>query len=273
MKPKIMKIYSENNAFQHAEVLKRNRVKRQKNGKFFVEGVRSINQLVNSAWKIDSFLFSSDKKLSKWAQNILETSRAKIHYDLKQELLQKLSDKEEASELIALVNMPKDDLSRIKKSDNLLVVVLDRPTSPGNLGTIIRSCNSLNVDGIIITGHATDLYGPHTIQGAVGSLFSIPIIRLESHKEVLEWVEKLKEDLQSLQIIGTSAKADKYIEKQDFTIPTILLIGNESLGLSNSYKSMCDELVKIPISGVVSSLNIGCATSIFLYEIQRQRGF
>lgn len=273
MKPNTIRINSKVNDFQHAQVLKNNRIKRQKNHKFFVEGVRSINQLVASDWEIDVFLFSSDKKLSTWAQEILNNSRAKHHFDLKFSLLQELSSKEETSELIALVYMAKDDLSRIKFHKNSIIVVLDRPINPGNLGTIIRSCNSLNVDGIIISGHAVDLYDPKTIQSSVGSFFSIPIIRIPSYNQVNTWINVLKKEYSNIQVVGTSAKANKEISLQDFTKPTIILIGNETLGLSQNYKLICDELVKIPLFGRASSLNVSCATSIVLYEIARQRNF
>ena len=67
-------------------------------------------------------------------------------------LMEKLSQKEDTSELIAIVAMPADDLARIPERENLLVVVVDRPTNPGNLGTVIRSCDALRVDGVIIDG-------------------------------------------------------------------------------------------------------------------------
>jgi len=98
----------------------------------------------------------------------------------------KLSQKEDVSELIAIAAMPADDLARIPERENLLVVVVDRPTNPGNLGTLIRSCDALRVDGVIIrTCHSVDLYDPETIRATVGSFFSLPIIRLPSSQELI----------------------------------------------------------------------------------------
>ena len=70
------------------------------------------------------------------------------------------------SELIAIVSIPDDDISRIRVGDDTLIVVVDRPSSYGNLGTIIRSCDALNVDGIVVTGHAVDIYDTRTIRPA-----------------------------------------------------------------------------------------------------------
>ena len=85
--------------------------------------------------------------------------------------MEKLSDKEEdISELIAVVSIPEDDLSRIKIKDNMLVVIFDRPSSHGNFGTLIRSCEALKVDGVIVTGHSIDIYDPKTIRASIGAL-------------------------------------------------------------------------------------------------------
>jgi len=267
---KIVKIYTENNDFQHAEVLKRNRVKRLQNKKFFVEGVKSINLAIENNWNIDSFLYSSEKKLSNWAQNILDKSIAKKHIEMTNNLMVKLSDKEDTSELIALIEMKSDNLDRIAIKNDLLIVVIDRASSPGNLGTILRSCNSFNVDAVIMTGHSVDLYDPKTIQASVGTIFSIPVIRLESQNELLTWIKKIKSKIADFTIIGTTVKTDTNVDTENIKKPLMLLIGNKTLGLSSKYKEICDKLVKIPISGSASSLNVACATSICLYEINRK---
>src|SRR5579884_202633 len=169
MKPRVVKIYSENNDFQHVETLKRRREKRQRHREFFVEGVRPINQALKYSWDVNAFFYARERKLSDWARNILQHSQARVHYELPERLMEKLSGKEEASELIAVVAMPEDRLERIPVKEDLLVVIFDRPASPGNLGTIMRSCDALHVDGLIISGHAVDLYDPETISASTGS--------------------------------------------------------------------------------------------------------
>ena len=271
MKPKVVRIYSENNDFQYIETLRRKREKRQKQKEFFIEGVRPLNQAIKYNWTINAFVYARDKELSDWAKNILARAPAKTHFEVPLPLLEKLSNKAEPSELLALVAMPEDILSRIPIGEDMLVVVFDRPASPGNLGTIIRSCDALKVAGMIITGHAVDLYDPETISATTGSLFALPVIRMPSHKELLPWFEMMQTRLGAVQIVGSSEKAEKEISAHDFTPPTVLLVGNETWGLSASYQELCDVTVKIPIHGSASSLNVACATSIMLYEIDRQR--
>lgn len=267
----LVKIYSENNHFQYLETLRRNRTKRSKTQTFFVEGVNAINQALAHLWKIEAYVFSNDNRLSDWAADILQHSSAKTHYELPSDLMKKISQKEDTSELIAIIKAPPDELERIPICENLLIVVLDRISSPGNLGAIIRSCDALGVDGIILTGHAADLYAPETIRATTGSFFSIPVVRLASPKVLGVWIAALKDKHPGLEIVATSANAEKPLGAHDFTKPTILLIGNENHGLSVFYRELCDTTLTIPMSGSASSLNVACATSVMLYEINRQR--
>jgi tRNA G18 (ribose-2'-O)-methylase SpoU len=269
--PKLVKLYSENSDFQRIETLQRNRTTRSRSREFFVEGVRPINQAIENGWAINAFVYSREKRLSRWAEELLAQPIATTHYELPLRLVEKLSDKKDTSELLALVAMPPDDLARIPMQPNLLVVVFDRPANPGNLGAIIRSCDALRVDGLIITGHAVDLYDPETIRATTGSFFAVPAVRLASHQQLAPWFEQVRNRTGSLQIVGTSAKAELPIAKCDFTPPTVLVIGNETHGLGEAYRALCDHMVTIPMDGSATSLNVACATSIMLYEIDRQR--
>lgn len=271
MKANIIKIYTESDQYQYIETLQRNRTKRGRAGEFVVEGVRSINQARQHAWPLTALVYSRDRRLSNWAEGVIADSGAPIHYVLSLPLMMKLSQKEEASELLAVAAIPADDVQRIPVKERLLVVVLDRPSSPGNLGATIRSCDALGVDGIILTGHAVDLYDPETIRAATGSFFSLPIVRLPSSQELVDWLAGLKRRLPRFQVVGSSANAEIPIHEYDFGAPTALLVGNETRGLSQALREMCDAMVTIPMGGSASSLNVACATSILLYEIDRQR--
>ena len=270
-KPKLIKIYSENNHFQYIETLRRKREKRLQNNEFFIEGVRPINQALAYHRTLNAFVYTREKPLSDWAEGILAHSHAEVHFEVPLPLLEKLSNKSTSSELLALVAMPENDPSRIPLVSDLLVVVFDRPASPGNLGTIIRSCDALQAHGLILTGHAVDLFDPETISASTGSFFALPTLRLPSQKELLPWLASARATLGSLQIVGTDERAEQEISQHDFTSPTVLIVGNETWGMSAAYQELCDVMVKIPLAGSASSLNVACATSIFLYEVQRQR--
>lgn len=269
---KLVTIYSENNVFQLADTLKRNRKKRVSEGLFFVEGVLALNFAAQFGWQVDTFLFSTQRGLSGWARDMLKNVPARQHVDMPQALLQKLSDKEEeTSELMALIAMRPNDLGRISAGPDLLAVVFDRPSSHGNLGTILRSCEALKANGLILTGHAVDLYDPKVIRASMGTFFAVPAVRLDAPEPLMQWFSSLSQRLAGFQIIGTSAKGQRLIDEADLRRPTALLLGNETWGLSAAYKELCHELVRIPMYGTITSLNVSCAASILLYEADRQR--
>jgi 23S rRNA (uridine2479-2'-O)-methyltransferase len=267
--PHLTRIYSENNLFQYIDTLRRRREKRQREGIFFLEGARPINQALAHGWRITTF--ASAPGLSGWARDILARSQAERHVEMPTALLAKLSAKSEPSELLALVSMPADDLDRILLAPDLLVVVCDRPANPGNLGSIIRSCDALGAHGLVITGHSVDLYDPETISASVGSLFALPAVRLPSHTALEPWLAATKQRLGVLQMVGCDETGERLLSDPDFRGPTLLVMGNEQWGMSAAYHERCDVIARIPMTGAASSLNVASATSIFLYEIARQR--
>jgi 23S rRNA (uridine2479-2'-O)-methyltransferase len=269
--PRHLRVITENNDFQRAEVLRRNRQKRQHYGQFFLEGVRPINLALKYGWAIDSFYCAPERGLSDWAKDILRRSSAKTHVELSSPLLEKLSNKSETSELIAIVQMPEDNLARIRFSKNPLVVVFDRPASPGNLGTLIRSCDSLGADGLVMTGHGADLYDPETISASRGSIFALPSVRVPGPADLRPWLDRLREHAGSLQIVAADENGTLDVWDQDFRQPTLLLLGNEKWGLSVAYRELAGAIVRIPMRGAASSLNVAVAGSLILYEVERQR--
>jgi tRNA G18 (ribose-2'-O)-methylase SpoU len=271
MAARVIRITTENNLFQRVEVLRRNRTKRQRYGEFYVEGVAILTRLVDSGWPIKYLIYAPERRLSKWAQETIARAGAESLLELSLELMDKLSEKQEASELLAIATMPANDLVRIPLRADLAVVVFDRPSNPGNLGTVIRSCDAFGVDGVITTGHGVDLYDPRTIRSSVGSLFVLPVLQVASPRDLETWLHEARRQLSTLQVVGTSAHAERDIAGVDFCRPTVLVIGNETFGLSQGHRALCDIMARIPIQGSATSLNVACATSVCLYEMDRQR--
>ena len=271
MPPRVLQVSSANAAFQRVEVLLRNRTKRHRYGEFVVEGVRAINGALAAEWAIRSFAYARGRELSRWATSILEVSTAESHLEVSPELFEQLSGKEEPSELLAVVAMRPDSTDRIPARAGMVVLVVDRPASPGNLGTVIRSCDAFGVSGVIVTGHGVDLYDPATIRASVGSFFAVPSVALASHEEVVRWVTEVRGSFPALEVVGTSARASTPLRDHGWSGETVLVVGNETHGLSHAYRALCDAMVAIPMQGTATSLNAAVATSIALYEISMRR--
>ena len=265
---------SRNQWFQRVVTLKTNRKKRWHHHQFVVEGVRSINQLRgNGRWQVAAILYAHNERLSGWASDVLDEVPAAHHLEVDSVLMAELSDKEDTSELIAVVDMPQVDGLQLTLGSHDVALVLDRPGNPGNLGSILRSCDAFGVrGGVVIVGHGVDPFDPVVVRASAGSFFNVAISRLQSKGDLQEWIARVKEALPDLQVVGTSAAGTMPPWDCDFARPTILVMGNETQGLSAWLKECCDSLLRIDMQGAASSLNLACATTAFLYEAHRQRG-
>jgi TrmH family RNA methyltransferase len=267
-----LRISRPNARFQQWEALLRSRNKRQRAGEFLVQGVRPITMAVERGWPVRALIHDADRPLSRWAVGILASARGE-RVAMAPELLRELSGKdEEVPELLAVLELPPDELSRIPVAPSFLGVVFDRPTSPGNIGTIVRSVDAFGGAGLVVTGHAADPYDPKAVRASTGSLMAVPVVRVPSHREVLEWVERERAAGRPLTIVGTDENGAADIADVDLTGPTLLVIGNETAGLSAGWRQSCDTIARIPIGGAASSLNAATAATVALYEATRQRG-
>ncbi|MGH3157162.1 MAG: TrmH family RNA methyltransferase [Streptosporangiaceae bacterium] len=269
--PNALKITTRNARFQQWQALLANRNKRQREREFLVQGVRPITLAVEHGWPVTAWLTADGQALSRWADGLLDTVQA-TQVTLAPELMRELGGKDEdAAELLAVVRLPGDSLDRIPTGPGMLVVVFDRPTTPGNVGTLIRSADAFGAAGVIITGHAADPYDPKAVRASIGSLFAVPVVRAASHRDVLAWVHGLRDASVPVQIVGTDEHGDVAVDGHDLTGPTLVLVGNETHGLSASWREAIDRMVRIPMTGAASSLNAATAATVVLYEAARQR--
>jgi tRNA G18 (ribose-2'-O)-methylase SpoU len=267
-----VRVSSRNARFQVWQALLTNRNKRQRAGEFLVQGVRPISIAVQHGWPIRALIHEADRPLSRWAQDLLREQRGAERVSMAADLLAELGEKDKtAPELVAVMEMPPDDLDRIKVEPDFLGVVFDRPTGPGNIGSIIRSADAFGADGLIVTGHAADVYDPKSVRASTGSIFALPSVRVPSQREVMEWVTARRTEGIPIAIVGTDEHGTADIFDYDLTQPTLLLIGNETSGLSAAWKDLADQLVRIPMTGSASSLNAANAATAVLYEASRQR--
>lgn len=266
------KLYSKNNSYQKFETLKTNRNKRYKYNEFLVEGVRSLNEAVKNNWHIKSLIYDKNN-LSDWAADMIQTVHTEENFCLTPELMRDLSEKEDSSELLALIEMREDNLDSLTLSKNPFLVLFDRPSNKGNLGTMIRSCDALGADALIITGHAVDLYDPNVVVSAMGSFFNMPVIRVSDNQTLFTYIDDLKNKYPDFKVVGTTAHQELPLYGTDLSGPLMLMMGNETMGLNKAFKDSCDLLCTIPMAeqSYASSFNVSCAASILMYEVTRQR--
>lgn len=143
------------------------------------------------------------------------------------------------------------------------VLVLDGIQDPGNLGTIIRSAVAFNIDTIILSDDTVDLYNPKVLRASQGMLFHISILR----KRLKEILPILKE--KDYPILGTKVTYGKSIKTVEKIEKFVIIMGNEGNGMKEEIQDLCDDFLYIEMNEQCESLNVGVATSIILYELDK----
>ncbi|MDR0456554.1 MAG: RNA methyltransferase [Treponema sp.] len=260
-----IKINVENAEYQIIKSLKINRIKRNKLNEIFVEGIECIKQAINSNMEITRIIVKDINKLSNWGKcTIKKYGNIKI-IEMSDKLYSGLTDKISPSEMLITVKIKQYTTDDINVK-NPFIIVFDRPSDYGNLGTIIRSANAFNVDGIFIIGHGIDIYESKVIRSSLGSIFFTKIVTIESMQKLTEYIniQKVKNNME---IIGTDSTGTNMLNNCKLNKPIMVIIGNEAKGMSVKLKEICDKIVKIPIDGNINSLNVSCAASIMMWEI------
>jgi tRNA G18 (ribose-2'-O)-methylase SpoU len=271
--PTTQRVTTRNARFQQWEALLDNRTKRTRSGQFLVQGVRPITLAVRHGATIRSLIHPVGRPLSDWASGLLADPALRAErVAMAPELLAELADRDdETTELVAVVTQPADRLDRIPVRGDFLGVVFDRPTSPGNIGTVIRSSDAFGAAGVIVAGHAADPYDPRAVRASTGSLFALPVVRVPAPSVVLDWLADVRAAGVPVRVVGTDETGEPDVADHDLTGPTLLVVGNETIGMSAAWREACDVVVRIPIGGAASSLNAASAASVVLYEAARQR--
>jgi len=260
-------ITTENAEYQIIQSLKQNRIKRNKLKEIFVEGIECIKQAISANIDITRIIVKDVNALSNWGKDVITQYKDAKIIEMSEKLFNDLSDKENPSEMLITAKIRANTFDDIK-TDNPFILVFDRPSDHGNLGSVIRSANAFNADGIFIVGHGVDVYEPKVIRASLGSVFFTKIVTVESMEALEEYIKEQKEK-NNMEIIGTDSMGTVSLSDYKMKRPVMLIIGNEAKGMSVKLKEICNKIVKISMEGDINSLNVSCAASILMWEIYK----
>ena len=163
--------------------------------------------------------------------------------------------------VLAVVERNSNNMSIDYSSD--LFLVLDNVQDPGNIGTILRTADSLNLKQIVVSKDCADIYNPKVVRSTMGAIFRVNVIECDDLIKSLKDMKKHK-----IKIVTTSLQTDKSMYDVSFS-KSAIVIGNEANGVSEGILDLADERVKIPMIGKTESLNASVATAVILYEAMR----
>ena len=245
------------------------RAERTESGDCAIEGLRIMEEAIRSGLRFRAIFFKES------AQNLAERLMPQIGTHVESLLLpDKLFDGSVPSEtpqgVAALVRWKEfslaDVLERLQIGPVIVVVGLQ---DPGNLGTILRSAEAFGSAGVVLGEGTVSPFNSKVIRASAGSIFRFPVLVAKAVGGIEEVTGKLRKE--NVRLIATSSHKGTALDQAMMTGPLAVFIGSEGSGLPRTLMSQVDELVAIPHTPQVESLNAGVAGSIVLYEAARQR--
>ncbi len=236
---------------------------RQEEGVCFVEGIRQVIAAREGGWPLEVLLIEPARLRSDVAWHEIERSDAPV-VELSSRDFERISSRDNPTGIAAIINwrpMRINDLS----SNGKLYVISDEISDAGNLGTLMRTCDAFGVSGLIVQGGA-DPSHPASLRSSLGTAFRLPIATINSLDEAFAWCRN-----NGISIVATSARTSSQLHQAELGAnPVAIVLGNEGRGLSAETIDRCDTTVRIPMAGTATSLNVGVAAGIILYEATRQ---
>jgi TrmH family RNA methyltransferase len=234
-------------------------------GCFAIEGLRILEEAIRSGLKFRAVFFSSSAEPK--AERLLPQIGAHVEtLSLPDKLFVTAVPSESPQGVAALVRFKEHTVEDVlAKSASGPLLAIAGVQDPGNLGTILRSAEAFAAGGVLLGEGTVSPFNPKVVRGSAGSIFRLPFARTNLAKAVAALRER------GLRLVATSSHKGKPIPEANLAGPLAIFIGGEGAGLPKDLLAQIDEVVAIPHSPQVESLNAGVAASIVLYEVARQR--
>ena len=231
--------------------------------------IKEIKKLNNKKYRKETglFIIESEHLIKEAYKNgylkelfLLENTEYKLNIEtnyVTEKVMKYITELDTIPNMVGICNKIKE-----KELGNK-ILVLDGIQDPGNLGTIIRSAVAFHTDTIVLGNNTVDLYNTKVLRASEGMIFNINIIE----KKLTEFIPKLKD--MKFQIVGTKVTNGKDIKELEKNKKICIIMGNEGNGISNEILNLCDDYIYIKMNNNCESLNVGVATSIILYEMDK----
>lgn len=252
----------ENEFIKHVKKLKDKKY-RDMNNEYVIEGIKLVAEAIQEKAPIKQIILCDDCEKNAMIPKELmyEIAKNECIY-VTEKIFKYLSEVQTPQGISAIIERKSKDTEIDYTQD--VIVALDDVQDPGNLGTILRTVDSIGLTQILVSKGTADAYNPKVVRSTMGAIFRVKIIECEDLKQTLKEVKKHK-----FKIVVSSLQAQNTIYNINYN-KKIIVIGNEANGVEAEIQELADEKVKIPMLGKTESLNASVATGIILYEYVRQ---
>ncbi|HVP20984.1 MAG TPA: RNA methyltransferase [Anaerolineaceae bacterium] len=244
----------------------RERKERQQSGLFYAEGLRIVIEAVSENASIKALVFSPELLTSEMGIKIIsdQSQRGIEILEVSRDVFKTLALKDDPQGIGAVIEQTWLPIDKIDLRPGEFWVALDAVADPGNLGTILRTNDSVGGKGVILLGNTTDPYDPTSMRASMGAIFSQKLVRAD-FEQFAAWKQ-----VSGIAVIGASGAARCDYHHTQYPSEFVLLMGSERQGLLENALALCDQVVSIPMVGRSDSLNLAVANAILLYEIYNQ---
>jgi TrmH family RNA methyltransferase len=257
-------ISSRNNSKVKRARALRGRKSRQESSAFLVEGIRHVGEAVEAGAEIEAIFYAPALLGSDFGASLVAklSEKGVDCYATTAEVFESLASKENPQGILAVVRPQAWTLEDLTPENFPWGVALVDPQDPGNVGTILRTLDAVGASGLLLLDDGVDAYHPSAVRASMGTLFWRPVVKA-SFSNFAEWAR-----LGGYHVYGTSAHgAVDYKAIQRYISPRILLMGSEREGLTPEQAACCERLVRLPMMGRATSLNLAVATGVLLYAM------
>lgn len=238
---------------------------RKETGLFLAEGLSILITARDSGFKPETLVYQTGTAESGMAKGLVAWALkegAEV-LEVAPPVLAKLSSKDNPQTMLGVFRQRFAAAPRPETvAEDATWLALEEVRDPGNLGTIIRTCDAVGVSGVMLVANSCDPYALECIRATMGSIFSMAIVRLEK-APFLELVQGWRGD-----VVATDLSATADFRTVSYRGPTLVVMGSEGPGLSPELSKAATRRVKIPMSGRLDSLNLAIATALTLYQIR-----
>ncbi len=240
---------------------------RQETGLFFVEGIWHVGEAAEAVkggdFSFHSVYFAPDLLKSEFASDLVEklAQTSVPCFPVSPQVFTSIAEKENPQGILAVLSARSQELAELTPGNFPRGVALVSPQDPGNVGAILRTIDAVGASGLLLLDSSVDLYHPGVVRASMGALFWHPVVSVP-FEAFAGWAQA-----SGYHVYGTSAHGDEDYRQIDYQEPHILLLGSERAGLTPHQAAVCQHMLRMPMLGRVTSLNLAVAAGILLYEI------
>ena len=239
-----------------------------KNASIIIEGSKEISVAVKSKVVFKTIFFCSEIIDIQDVMSLIgEQNKNCEIIEISKHIFSKIAYRESTGGIVVLAARPEKRLDDLKIKDDAIFIILDAVEKPGNLGAICRVADAANVSGIIVTNLHTDIYNSNAIRSSLGCVFSLDVV-CANFEDTINWL-----NINKIKSFAAELQNSNLYQNCCFLGKIALIFGTEASGLPQKWIENVDERIKIPMEGIIDSLNVNTSVAIIVFEAKRQRNF